>query len=298
MLITKDALLNLQTTFSAMFQRAWLSTPVVWPRMATMIPSSSVSNTYGAMARLPAMREWLGPRLLANIDSHAYTLVNRHFELTVGVSRDDIEDDQLGWTSPLLSEFGRQAAKWPDQLARDAMQAGTTDNGFDGVPFFATTHDLDPAGNQSNNFTTNPLTAANYATTRESMMAYTGEDGQPLGVMPDLLIVPPQLESEARTILNADIIASGSAGVSNVYKSSADLLVMPELSGEATTWYLADSSRPLMPLIWQVRKPVVLTSRTSLSDENVFTSNRFEYGIDGRGAVGYGPWFLMSRNIA
>ena len=88
------------------------------------------------------------------------------------------------------------------------------------------------------------------------------------------------------------------AGVTNIFKGSADLLVVPELANQATTWYLADSSRPMLPLIWQVRRPVQFTSMTNLTDDNVFRQNRFEWGIDGRGAVGYGPWFLMLRAIA
>jgi phage major head subunit gpT-like protein len=306
MLITPAAIAALQVGFSNIFQRAWQTTSVFWPRMATMTQSSTASNVYGAMARLPAMREWLGPRLFANIEGHAYTLNNRTFELSVAVGRDEIEDDQLGWTSAYISEFGRQAAKWPDQLAVEALQNGTVITGpggasFDGLSFFNAAHTLNPAGVQSNNLAATPLTAANYGVARETMMAYRGEDGQPMGVMPDLLIVPPQLETEARTILNADFIADPggvAAGVTNIFKGSADLLVVPELANQATTWYLADSSRPMLPLIWQVRRPVQFTNKTNLTDDNVFRQNRFEWGIDGRGAVGYGPWFLMLRATA
>lgn len=306
MLITPDSVLALQTSFSTIFQGAWQSAPTYWPRLATLTSSAGRSNTYSAMARLPSMREWLGPRLFANVEGHAYDLKNRTFELSVGLSRDDIEDDQLGWTAPMISDFGRQAAKWPDQLTKEALQNGTVITGpggagFDGLPFFSAAHTLDPSGTQSNNLTGTALTASNYGVARETMMAYTDEDGQPLGIMPDLLVVPPQLETEARTILNTDFIADPggvAAGVNNVFKGSADLLVVPELANEPTTWYLASTGRPMLPLIWQVRRPVQFTARTEMTNENVFRLNRFEWGIDGRGAVGYGPWFLMTRAIA
>ena len=306
MLITPPAIAALQTGINLSFQQAWLTTPIYWQRLATLSPSTTRSNVYAAMARLPTMREWLGPRLFANITGHDYTLTNRTYELSVGVEREDIEDDQIGWTGPRAAMMGMQAAKWPDQLVREALQSGDTTTGpggagFDALSFFNDAHTLDPAGTQDNLLAGTALTASNYGVARETMMSFTGEDSEPMGVMPDLLIVPPQLETEARTILNAEFIADPggvAAGVTNVFRNTADLLVVPELSGEATTWYLMDTSRPIMPLIWQLRRAVQMTSKTALTDDNVFRNKRFEWGVDARGVVGYGPWFLALQAAA
>ena len=299
MLITASAISALEVGFSQIYRSAWDSTPEWSSQVATTVPSSTKSNTYGWMARIASVRQWLGPRVIQNLSTHSYSLENEPYELTVGVDRDDIEDDNLGVYNPLMAELGRAARKWADQQLKTVLQAGTTGLGFDGVAFFATTHDLDPAGNQSNNFTTTALSAANYQSTREAMMAYTGEDGEPLGVMPDLLIVPPQLEGEARTILNAEfVVDSSTGGNTNIWRNSARLLVVPELSNQATTWYLADTSRAIKPLVWQLRRAMQLVSKTNLNDDAVFYQKQFVWGIDGRGAAGYGPWFLMARAIA
>jgi phage major head subunit gpT-like protein len=71
------------------------------------------------------------------------------------------------------------------------------------------------------------LNATNYAAAREAMMAFKDEEGKPLGVHPRLLVVPPSLESEARNILLAERLASGAT---NVYKDTAELLVVPWLT--------------------------------------------------------------------
>jgi phage major head subunit gpT-like protein len=283
--------------FTNVFQQGWAqgAQQIYHPKLATRVSSSHASQVYGAMARLPAMREWLGARVFNNIAGHAQTIVNRTFEDSVAVGREEIEDEQLGWATMTLQELGRAGAKWPDQLLRSAMQDNPT--GFDGLAYFHAAHTLDPAGTQSNLFAL-ALTSANYASVREAMMAFRGEDGQPLGIMPNMLVVPPQLEGEARIILNADFIVDpggASAAITNVWKGSAELLTIPELASEPTAWYLFDTSRALKPWIWQVRREVQLTSRTSLTDENVFNLNRFEWGIDGRGAVGPGPWFLGAQ---
>jgi phage major head subunit gpT-like protein len=71
------------------------------------------------------------------------------------------------------------------------------------------------------------LNKANYKIAREALMGMTGDHGRPLGIMPDLLVVPPGLEGEGLEILNAERDA---AGATNVYKGTAELLVSPWLS--------------------------------------------------------------------
>jgi phage major head subunit gpT-like protein len=77
------------------------------------------------------------------------------------------------------------------------------------------------------------LDPTNYAAARAAMMAFTNDEGVPLGIIPNLLVVPPSLESAARQILHADfIIGDDTAGgsKSNVWKGSAELLVVPWLT--------------------------------------------------------------------
>ena len=79
---------------------------------------------------------------------------------------------------------------------------------------------------------TQELNSTNYASARAAMMSLTNSAGNPLGIKPSLLIVPPALEGKAREILNAQfLIGSDTAGgsKSNIWQGSADLLVVPEL---------------------------------------------------------------------
>jgi phage major head subunit gpT-like protein len=118
--------------------------------------------------------------------------------------------------------------------------------------------------------------------------------------MPNLLVVPPQLEYEARLLLNADLIANaaGTAAESNVLRGSATPLVVPELANEPTTWYLMDASKPIKPLVWQQRKAPEFTMKTTPDDDSVFFDGTFLLGVEARGVAGYGPWFLAARAIA
>lgn len=67
-------------------------------------------------------------------------------------------------------------------------------------------------------------------------------------------------------------------------------------TGGAAPWYLLDISRVLKPLIWQPRRMPKLVPLDRETDKNVFFEKRFVYGIDGRGAAGYGLWQFAHRS--
>ena len=64
-------------------------------------------------------------------------------------------------------------------------------------------------------------------TARAAISGMKGDNGRPLGLMPNLLVVPPSLESAARKILNSEYAAGGET---NEWKGTAELLVCPWLA--------------------------------------------------------------------
>ncbi len=80
---------------------------------------------------------------------------------------------------------------------------------------------------------TQELNATNYASVRANMMSQSNADGVPLGIKPNLLVVPPALEARAREILHAQfVLGDNSVGgsKSNIWQGSSELLVVPELA--------------------------------------------------------------------
>jgi hypothetical protein len=108
-LLTPSNLAALQTTVRKTYQSAYRDSPDFADKMATMMPSSSATNTYAWMKRLPQLREWFGSRVIENVELHNYTLTNRKFELTVGCPTTDVKDDQLGLFSAKVEMMGRSA---------------------------------------------------------------------------------------------------------------------------------------------------------------------------------------------
>lgn len=143
-IITPALLSGLRTGFSKAFQDALAATPTDWEKVATRVPSSSASNTYGWLGQFPTLREWVGDRVLKDMAAQAYQVQNKLYEGTVAVKRTDIEDDNVGVYTPLFSEMGRAAKAHADQLVFALLAAGETTTCYDGQNFFDTDHPVYP----------------------------------------------------------------------------------------------------------------------------------------------------------
>jgi phage major head subunit gpT-like protein len=309
MIITQATLDALRVTLSTVFEKAYAATEPWSTKLSTEVPSTTASNRYGWIAQSIVLREWLGPRQAVNLSEHAHTITNRKFEGTVEVDRDQIEDDNLGMYAGLIvPQLAQATKKHPDQLLKTLIQANAV--GYDGKALFANDHPTyNGAGTYDNLFASSALSAANFNTNWSLMASYTGEDGQPLTVMPNLLIVPPQLRRTALEIVTGNSIAQailnaaasdnvGGVAIDNVMKGWAEVLVIPELANEATTWYLADTTKPIKPFITQKRRAPEFVSRDNIQDPKVFDQEKFTYGVSYRGEVGPTLPFLIAKCTA
>ncbi len=143
-IITPALVSALFTGFRAEFQRVYGETPSHWDKVATLMPSTSRSNTYGWLGQFPQLVEWIGSRVLKDMAAHGYTIVNKLFESTVSVKRTDIEDDEVGIYKPLFGEMGRAAKSFPDELVYGLLRLGLSTLCFDGQYFFDVDHPVYP----------------------------------------------------------------------------------------------------------------------------------------------------------
>lgn len=287
MIINQAALQAIFKGFKVIFQTAFENVKPTFTKIATIVPSSTKSEEYKWLGKIPRMREWIGDRVIQNLSAYDYTIKNKDFELTVSVDKNDIEDDTIGVYNPLVQSIGQSAAMHPDELVYALIAGGFENKCYDGKMFFATDHKEGKSGAQSNKGTYK-LTPSTYGAARAAMMSLKDDQGKPLKVVPNLLVVPPQLEGMARKILFAEIINNET----NIYKGSAELHVEPELSGNPTAWFLLDVSKPVKPLIFQQRKKPEFVAKDKLTDDNVFFQKEFIYGVDSRDNAGYGLWQL------
>ena len=143
-IITPALLQSLFTGFKKNFEDAKGEAPTQYTEIATVIKSTTKSNTYGWLGKFPSLRKWVGDRVIESMKAHGYQIVNEDFEATVGVDRNDIEDDELGIYAPMFAEMGRSAGIHPDELCFGLLGAGFTTPCYDGQYFFDTDHPVYP----------------------------------------------------------------------------------------------------------------------------------------------------------
>lgn len=313
---TTTALAALKTQLAKNFRSTFGSAAVHSKRLGlySEIPSSAKSNTYDWLANMAGMREWIGPRIVESFKERSFEIINKHFEKTLEVNIDALEDSAV---SAIADAGARQmiflegANKLDDDLLFNAsstamgavsglLGVATATTCYDGQYFFDTDHptDLDATGTQSNYESTGfALTQANFITARTRMMGFKGENGRPLGILPNLLVVPPALENAAHLIVTA---AYGSSGASNTTLGQARVEVVPELSALSdTAWYLFDTvSGGVKPFILQNRQPLRQVMLSGPTDAPVFNRNAYEWGIDRRVGAGFGIWQRAFKGVA
>jgi phage major head subunit gpT-like protein len=140
MLINRQNLVLLTTGFKTVFQKAFDTTPSTFERLAMVVPSTTSAENYGWLGAFPRFREWVGDRVIQNLRQHDFTIRNRDFELTIGVDRNSIEDDQYGIYNPMFASMGEQSKTHPDELVYALLKDAFGRIGYDGQYFFDTDH--------------------------------------------------------------------------------------------------------------------------------------------------------------
>jgi phage major head subunit gpT-like protein len=148
--ITTANLTALFTGFDVIFQRGFEKPPSYYEKIATVVRSASRQTTYPWLGRTTKFREWLGERVIQALEAHSYTIVNKDFEDTISISRNDIEDDNYGVYEPVIEQLGWDTKVHPDSLLfsmiKNAVTTPSNVLAFDGQPFFSATHPVGPLG--------------------------------------------------------------------------------------------------------------------------------------------------------
>ncbi|WP_113911338.1 Mu-like prophage major head subunit gpT family protein [Roseovarius dicentrarchi] len=140
MLINAQSLDLVYSGFKTVYTDAYLAAPTHSDKVAMTVPSSGRDETYGWIGQFPQLREWIGPRHVHGLSAHSFKIVNRDFESTVSVHRNDIMDDRLGVFKPSFAEMGHLARNHPEELIFGLLADGFESQCYDGQSFFDADH--------------------------------------------------------------------------------------------------------------------------------------------------------------
>ncbi len=139
-----------QTISTKFFNALAAAPPALWPQIASEIQSTSSRNTYPFLGELDDMREWIGPRIIRQLEQHRYSIENRKFELSLKAEVDQISDDAGGAVAlygSVAEIRARSVALQPDQMMfREVVAMAPNADGnhsiicYDGQNFYDTDH--------------------------------------------------------------------------------------------------------------------------------------------------------------
>lgn len=261
------------------------NTDAIVSRIASVIDSSSGTLDLSVLGQLPQMSEWVSERRMRELAAGKFTSTDKTWEATVAIPRRALEDDQLGLIRARVSELATEVRRHKFQIISELLATGSAQTCLDGGYLLATTH-AESGSNQAN-LTSNALTVDNVAAGMAAMMAFQGDQGKPMGIMPDVLLVGPKLYFAAKQITTSpNLIAVGvgaSAAVqpaANAVAGQLEVIMSPYLVGSYDDyWFLLDTTRAIKGVILQQNSnaPVEVTTWQSNVIDDINFSVRARY---------------------
>ncbi|MEM5787181.1 MAG: Mu-like prophage major head subunit gpT family protein, partial [Syntrophobacteraceae bacterium] len=140
MIINQTNLSGIYSSFRTVFNDAFDGAPSQWQVLAMQVPSEGRSIDYKWLGDFPILNEWVGDRAIRDLSAFHYEIVNKDYEATIAVDRNDIEDDQIGVYTPMIQGLAWAAKQHPDQLVFSLLKAGFERTCYDSRYFFDTDH--------------------------------------------------------------------------------------------------------------------------------------------------------------
>ncbi|EIY9041106.1 Mu-like prophage major head subunit gpT family protein [Salmonella enterica] len=264
-----------------------------WQKVAMKVPSNTSTEDYTWLDDFPRMRKWIGDKFVKALAAFKYSITNDDWETTIEVDRNHLDDDQTGQYALKAKSAGRAAADLPSDIVFELVNNAFKNTCYDGQYFFDDDHPqadgtASNKGKKALSCASLAKAKASFGAAKQQMRRFTDSEGRPLDIRPTVLLVPPELEDTARALVTVERFEDGTT---NIYRNSVEVVVEPRLTSP-TAWFLLDTTREVMPFIYQERKAPVLVEQTDPEADDVFMRRKYKFGAEARAAGGYGFWQL------
>jgi phage major head subunit gpT-like protein len=287
---------------------------------AGLVASQPVSDTLAMLARryptslpagaqeqldflgtVPALRQWIGPRLAKKPSAYSYVVPIDKFEGTIQLPLDWINNDKTGQVNERISDLMRRYAQWPARLIAPLLNNGETGTPFDGQSFFSNTHSWGNSGTIDNLLTfaaaTGTTPPASEAATAivEAVTAMSGfldDSGEPINEgMSSITIVTPTgaMGAAVRQAALLENLDTGTGVRDNpVLGLGLTIKVINSARITADRMFVINTSPGSIPFVFlENQQDRGVTQKASGSDFE-HDMDAWEFGVKAVGAAGYG----------
>lgn len=270
-----------------------------WTRLAMHFTSDQASETYRWLGMVPQVREWKGGRQVRPLRSAGVTIANKVWESTIRVDADEYRRDKTGQILVRVNEMARRVATHPNRLLTTLLLAGESANGYDGVPFFSTSHSEGDSGAQSNSVSwgasepTGPSDADMYDAIVHGIGQLVGlrdDAGEPMNeaAREFMVIVPTSFLRATLQALAAKFIESTESALATRSPFRIDWIANPRLTW-TDRFAVCRVDGETRPFIFQEELPVQVQVLGEGSELEI-NENQHQYGVKAVHEAGYGFW--------
>lgn len=295
----------LNTTLDKAVMAAKRTVKTNWQGCAAKKTQMTAKGTYAWMEALPV----IGVRLAngyreVGVASQAIEVNSEDQGLVLKIKKQDIRDDKYGVFDDAVPALSRGIVEFPQKqlwaLFKEGDQTtylGRSILAYDGLAFFHDSHLVNgrdsSGGTYDNNITSLALNKANFETALATFSQLPDEQGQVLNQQATHLIIPPQLSVTAADVLMAQTISTGGTNTSSNEmlaargKQKVEIIEVPELSGDSTTWYLTNMQEGGAPMIYQETEALTVVPLIDARDLNVVRDKLYVWYVTGEAGFAF-----------
>lgn len=289
-----------------------------WPaKIGMRFDSDQESETYKWLGMIPGVRELQGQKLVKGLRENGLTIANKIYELTLGISVDDLRRDKTGQIMVRVQEMADRFNQHWAKLLTTLIENGdgsTNGNAYDGQYFFDTDHSTGDSGTQKNLLTASEVPALDVATASnptqaEMALAVLGVISYMLGIKDDqgepvnaearsfLVYTPVNLYGAAvQAASQANLLAANGTAIPNPIAGAGfklDVACNPRSTWTDKFCVFRTDGRT-KPFILQEEKKVQMSVLGEGSDHE-FKNREHLYSGEAIRNVGYGMWEQAAR---
>lgn len=179
--------------------------------------------------------------------------VHTAYAKMIQVEREFADDDMYGVVEKLPRQLGIGGRATVETTAAAILNNAFAVNGYDGVPLFSDSHPLIKGGVADNLMTASALNDTNLKTGITMMRTnMKTEEGLKMQARAKKLIVSPDLEFTAMTLLQSAGVVGSANNDTNVLKGRLSPVVLDYLT-DTNAWFLMDPAIAQLIFFWRVK---------------------------------------------
>lgn len=223
------------------------------------------------------------------------TFTHLEYPLELRIQRKFLDDNKYPQITNAAFRLGDSAT-----LKREVDGAATFINAFDstfagpdGVELCDSAHPNSPdnTGTTQGNVGTSAFSEAAVRSTRIAMMKFTDDKGGRMGVTPNLLLIPPDLEDEAIEVVRAVSLPDTADNNANPQSGRWSVLVWNQLTN-TKDWWMIDANLMRQSLFWFDRMPLSIVPKV---EDKTISASWIAYM---RYSLGWADWrWVYGHNV-